>query len=331
MLPAFQTGNGMPKSAVDIGTGEAQWLSWTKHVVLSEAGTLQLEFHAVSRATGDQAYAAAADRSMQAIITASGSRGLVPIYLSRDSATTVGNKISLGACGDSYYEYLLKHWVQTGKTKTALKDQWKKAMREMQDKLVLKTSGGLTFVAESNPSVRHRMDHLGCFIPGMLMMGAKTLPEDEVDPAWEPLAAEITETCYQMYKRSPSGLSAEYYEFHLQAVEGQDMTIPKDAPHNLLRPEAVEAIYYMHYYTGDPKYRRMAYDMFAAFQKHCKAAHGYSALADVRKPRHKDEQESFWLAETLKYFYLIFAPRTTFSMEEWVLNTEAQPLPIWDS
>jgi len=331
MLPAFQTPNGMPKSTVDVGTGESQWVSWTKNVVLAEAGTLQLEFHAISRATNDNAYALAADRSMQAVITASGARGLVPIYLSRENPTTIGNKISLGACGDSYYEYLLKHWIQTGKTKNHLKDQWKKAMSDMQSKLVLKTAGGRTFVAESNNGVRHRMDHLGCFVAGMLMLGANTLPQSEVDAAWEPLAVEITETCYQMYKRSPSGLSAEYYEFHLQAGAGQDMTIPKDAPHNLLRPEAAEAIYYMHYYTGDPKYRRMAYEMFAAFQKHCKAPYGYSSLSDVRNPRQKDEQESFWLAETLKYFYLIFAPRTAFNLEEWVLSTEAQPLPIWNN
>ena len=42
--------------------------------------------------------------------------GLIPICINaqtgklRDSAT-----ISLGARGDSYYEYLLKEWIQTGK------------------------------------------------------------------------------------------------------------------------------------------------------------------------------------------------------------------------
>jgi len=31
-----------------------------------------------------------------------------------------------------------------------------------------------------------------------------------------------------------------------------------------------QAIYYMWYYTGDPKYRRWAAEMFMAFNKHCK-------------------------------------------------------------
>jgi len=54
-------------------------------------------------------------------------------------------------------------------------------------------------------------------------------------------------------------------------------------------------------------------------------------LADVRKssPTKRDSQESFWLAETLKYFYLIFSPRSTLSLEEFVLNTEAHPLRVW--
>jgi len=40
--------------------------------------------------------------------------------------------------------------------------------------------------------------------------------------------------------------------------------------------------------------------------------------------------ESFWLAETLKYLYLLFEDDpTVFSFDEWVFNTEAHPLPIW--
>jgi len=326
----------MPRSTVDVGTGESQWHSWVSHAVLAEVATVQMEMRYLSHATGDRKYAQASDRAMQAVMDAAGGRGLIPIYMSRDDPQPkfVGSKISLGAMGDSYYEYLLKQWVQAGKSPAddRLKDTWKTAMREMQEKLVFKTAGGSTFVAESdNGRPRMRMDHLACFVAGMLMLGSRTLPPEEVDSSWEPLAAEITETCYQMYKRSPSGLSAEYYVFNKNSMAPGDMSIPNDAPHNLLRPEAAEAIYYMHYYTGDPKYRRMAYEMFSAFQRHCKARYGYSAVGDVRgsPPRHKDSQESFWLAETLKYFYLIFAPRNALNLEEWVMNTEAQPMRIW--
>jgi mannosyl-oligosaccharide alpha-1,2-mannosidase len=53
--------------------------------------------------------------------------------------------------------------------------------------------------------------------------------------------------------------------------------------------------------------------------------YGNSAIDDVTKqiPELNDEQESFWLAETLKYFYLLFAEEDVVSLDEWVLNTEA--------
>jgi mannosyl-oligosaccharide alpha-1,2-mannosidase len=54
---------------------------------------------------------------------------------------------------------------------------------------------------------------------------------------------------------------------------------------------------------------------------------GHSAVEDIldEKPRQKDEMESFWLAETLKYFYLLYSTPDTVSLDDWVLNTEAHP------
>ena len=43
--------------------------------------------------------------------------GLVPIYVNADNGQFRSSAtITLGARGDSYYEYLLKQWLQTGKT-----------------------------------------------------------------------------------------------------------------------------------------------------------------------------------------------------------------------
>lgn len=333
MLPAFDTASGLPKAQVDVGTGEAKWHSWVNHAILAEVATIQLEFRYLSHATNDIKYKHKADKALDVVLAAAGGRGLVPIYLGRDGAQPgfVGDKVSFGAMGDSYYEYLLKLWLQTGKEEGRLKTAWVASMKAMIEKLVKKTAGGLTYVAElEHGHIRDRMDHLACFVAGMLVMGSRTLPKEEVDRRWEDVASGLTDTCYEMYKRSPTGLSPEYVQFHPDAANG-DMSIPSDAPHNLLRPEAAEAIFYMHYYTGDPKYRRMAHDMLAAFRTHCKDRHGYSAIRDVRhKPSHKsDSMESFWLAETLKYLYLTFAPRNTLSLEEYVFNTEAHPLRMW--
>ena len=45
-------------------------------------------------------------------------------------------------------------------------------------------------------------------------------------------------------------------------------------------------------------------------------------------PEKDNTMQSFWLAETLKYLWLIFASPDVISLDEWVLNTEAHPLRI---
>jgi mannosyl-oligosaccharide alpha-1,2-mannosidase len=333
LLKAFNTPSGMPRSQVDVGSGAARWHSWVNFAVLAEITTVQVEMRYLTHIVGDDTYKRAADKAFDAVLRAAGDRGIIPIYLTTsDEVPRFGNsKISLGAMGDSYYEYLIKQWVQNGKIEDRLKNKWKVAMAEMLDQLIQKTAGGLTYVCEKDAGhLRHRMDHLACFVAGMLMMGARELPPQEVDPRYEPTAAALTETCHEMYRRSPSGLSPEYVVFHPERSTN-DMTIPNDAPHNLLRPEAAEAMYYMHYYTGDPKYREWAHEMMQAFEQHSKAKYGYAAVRDVRsKPSmQRDDMESFWAAETLKYLYLIQAPRNKLSMEEFIFNTEAHPMRRW--
>ena len=62
----------------------------------------------------------------------------------------------------------------------------------------------------------------------------------------------------------------------------------------------------------------------------CKTESGYSGIKDVYqvKPLKDDVQQSFFLAETLKYLFLLFSDDDIIPLDEWVLNTEAHPLPI---
>lgn len=67
--------------------------------------------------------------------------------------------------------------------------------------------------------------------------------------------------------------------------------------------------------------------MFEAVIKATSTEYGHSAVRDVTldEPVPLDQMESFWLAETLKYFYLLFSTPDTISLDDWVLNTEAHP------
>ena len=57
---------------------------------------------------------------------------------------------------------------------------------------------------------------------------------------------------------------------------------------------------------------------------------GYSGLVDVGvvPPFQDNKMQSFWLAETLKYLYLLFSPASTVPLDQWVFNTEAHPFGL---
>ncbi|KAL2752092.1 glycoside hydrolase family 47 protein [Sodiomyces alcalophilus JCM 7366] len=95
----------------------------------------------------------------------------------------------------------------------------------------------------------------------------------------------------------------------------------------ILRPEAIESVWYMYRITGDPVWQEKGWRMFEAVLKATRTETGASAVDGVLdpKPRMVDNMESFWLAETLKYYYLLYTTPDVISLDEWVLNTEAHP------
>jgi mannosyl-oligosaccharide alpha-1,2-mannosidase len=126
----------------------------------------------------------------------------------------------------------------------------------------------------------------------------------------------------------------------------KDIEIHNMDRHNLQRPETVESLFYMYRITGDVIYREWGWEMFKAFVKYTavvegeeseladgeatiKRIKGFTSLsnADTTPPTTRDNMESFWMAETLKYFYLLFSDRDFISLEDHVFNTEAHPLP----
>ncbi|KJZ76779.1 hypothetical protein HIM_03656 [Hirsutella minnesotensis 3608] len=100
--------------------------------------------------------------------------------------------------------------------------------------------------------------------------------------------------------------------------------------HYILRPEAIESVWYMYRITGDPEWMEKGWRMFEATVRATRTSIANSAVDNVLsdEPRTKDEMESFWMAETLKYYYLLFSEPTVISLDDWVLNTEAHPFKL---
>jgi ER degradation enhancer, mannosidase alpha-like 2 len=70
----------------------------------------------------------------------------------------------------------------------------------------------------------------------------------------------------------------------------------------------------------------MGRTFFNSLVKYCRTDVAYAALKDVRTKEKRDNMESFFFAETLKYLYLLFAPAKTLDFDKVVFNTEAHPI-----
>jgi len=303
--------------------------SWAQSsAILAEFGTIQLEYKYLAYHTGDRKYWDVAETIMQLMRKVDRPHGLFPTFMNPGTGRWNTGKIAFGALGDSFYEYLVKQWLQTRKVDGYLREMWEGTMLAMAKLLVQKTTPSeLVYVADwSGSSLMHKMDHLACFIPAMLAIGSQD--GGKYDAEFMTLADRLGETCYEMYARTASGLSPEYVQF----VPGRDMRVAPSAKYNIGRPEAVESFFVMWYYTRDPKWREMGWKVFEAFERHASTGSGWTALPDVDTPSRKrdDKMESFVLAETVKYLYLLFDSSYPVDLSKMVFNTEAHPLSMFD-
>ncbi|CAN1298800.1 Mannosyl-oligosaccharide 1,2-alpha-mannosidase MNS1 [Linum perenne] len=304
LLPAWDTPTGIPYNIINLEHGNPHNPGWTGgSSILADSGTEQLEFFALSQRTGDPKYHQKAERVILELNKTFPADGLLPIYISPDTGTGAISTITFGAMGDrchrSFYEYLLKVWIQGNKT--------------------------------SAVKLYSQMDELACFAPGMLALGSAGYEPDE-SKKFLSLAEEninvvifrlqLAWTCYNFYQSTPTKLAGENYFFQ----SGEDMSV--GTSWNILRPETVESLFYLWRLTGNKTYQEWGWNIFQAFEKNSRVEGGYVGLKDVNTGIKDNMMQSFFLAETLKYLYLLFSPSSVISLDEWVFNTEAHPLRI---
>jgi hypothetical protein len=222
LLPAFASPSGIPYSDVNLKTHKAQNPKWGKHSSLAEVSSVQLEFKYLAHLTGREELRLPAEKVMNLIAALPKEDGLAPIWITPETGKFHGSKFSLGARGDSYYEYLLKQWLITGGTEAQYWKEYQLAMQGVQTHLLGRLvgskcnnyprsihsltlgsprskPGGLLFVGERHekgfgssaakaasskltgescvsPSdlltrCAGKMDHLVCFLPGVLALG----------------------------------------------------------------------------------------------------------------------------------------------------------------
>jgi len=336
LLKAFDTKSGIPTGQVNLATGTSKNIAWTGNsAITAEFGTLQLEFRMLARLSGNLDYKEKVEDVYQILNDMNPPHGLYPYFIRNNGPKPefANDKLTFGAMGDSLYEYMLKIWLQGGRKESFYRDMYDRSIQGMHDELLSVSSpSGLVFIADKNNGrMDTKMDHLVCFMGGLLALGAYTDPLGlESERAQRDLrsAKAITYTCYQMYARMETGISPEFVQFY----EGKDFESGRGAPHYLLRPETVESFFVLYHLTGDPVYREWGWEVFQAIERYCRTDAGYGQLRNVHNLHQTpdDKTESFFFAELMKYLYLLFDPDTEVDLlHKHVFNTEAHPVRIF--
>merc|ERR1719193_185785 len=333
MLPAFETPTGIPYGLVSLQSGARNNWMWAQgQSILAEFGTLHLEFVYLSNITGIPVYAEKVRHIrnyLDKIRKPNG--GLYPNYLDPQTGIWGTHHVSIGALGDSFYEYLLKSWIQTGKKDAQARRMYDNAVQRMSEVLFQRSlPSSLLYIAEYESSyLKHHMGHLACFAGGMFGLGAKGSPSEQ---KWLQIAKDVAYTCKQSYNRTATGIGPEGFDFspHSSSIYSEAIATEYGSRYYALRPEVIETWFYLWRLTKDDIYRQWAWEFVRSLEQFCRTPNGFSGIRDVYDVNTlKDNtQQSFFLAETLKYLYLIFSEDDTLPLDEWVFNTEAHPLPI---
>ncbi|CAL1528924.1 unnamed protein product [Lymnaea stagnalis] len=327
LLPAFSTPTGLPYAIVNLKTGSTRNYGWASGgcSILSEIGSLHLEFDYLSSVTKEDTYREKVMKIRNFLRDIEKPEGLYPNYINPKTGKWGQLHVSMGALGDSFYEYLLKEWLISNKQDEQARKMYDDAMKVIYEKMLVKSKSGLSYFAEyKSGRLEHKMDHLACFSAGMVAMGAEGSEDKE---KYISVGAELANTCHESYIRTVTGLGPESFRFE---GDTEAKAIRQNEKYYILRPEVLEGWFYMWRLTKDKKYRDWAWEMVQALEKNCRVEGGYSGLKDVYQinPQHDDVQQSFFLAETLKYLYLIFSDDSLIPLDKWVFNTEAHPLPV---
>lgn len=316
-------------------------------------GTLSMEFTRLSQLTGNPKFFGAIDFIKRFLLRSqetSNIPGMWPTFLdmTRD-LQSVGTSFTIGAEADSLYEYLPKMYLLLGGLDASYETMWMRAASAIDKALIFRpmtpTNEDILFTGSARADgtgpieLSPEATHLGCFGGGMYGLAGKLF---EV-PEHVEVGVRLSRGCAWGYSTFPTGVMPESmvlvpcdsrdscrFEEEKFAKPAADRSLPKGIFRSgdkryLLRPEAIESVFISYRITGENLWQEIAWEMFTAIRKHTETSYGNAQIVDVMFGGVEDTMESFWLSETLKYFYLIFSPPDTISLDEYVFNTEAHP------
>ncbi|XP_047655778.1 ER degradation-enhancing alpha-mannosidase-like protein 3 isoform X1 [Tachysurus fulvidraco] len=309
LLPAFNTSSGLPYPRVNLRHGvqgpETRTGTETETCTAC-AGTIILEFAALSRFTGDPTFEAHARRALDFLWEKrQRNSNLVGTTINIHSGEWVRRDSGVGAGIDSYYEYLLKAYVLLGDDQLLQRFNihYASIMKYIsQPPLLLDVH-----IHKPLLPARTWMDSLLAFFPGLQVLKGDIRP-----------AIETHEMLYQVTKKHNFLPEAFTTDFRVHWAQ------------HPLRPEFAESTYFLYKATRDPYYLEVGRTVLENLNRFARVPCGFAAMKDVRTGSHEDRMDSFFLAEMFKYLFLLFAEEDDlpFDVEDYIFTTEAHLLPL---
>ncbi|KAJ7509692.1 glycoside hydrolase family 47 protein [Mycena galericulata] len=249
--PVFDKYEGVfPVYGVNTQSGE---VAGPEIGILAEMASMQVEYLYLAKVTGKKRYFDRANAVMKALANADLTKtgGMIPGKWNLTSGTPFNSHLSVGGFSDSAHEYLLKQYLLTAKTdKTSLEMYIRATTHIIANLLYVSPTRGLLYVTDTSTATfehagrpSHKMEHLSCFLPGLLALGAHTLPLDDLaldlprlgaETGWAVrgyaavarqrslrethlwAAAGLAQTCYLLYADQPTGLAPDEVQMKLR-------------------------------------------------------------------------------------------------------------------
>jgi mannosyl-oligosaccharide alpha-1,2-mannosidase len=293
--------------------------------------------------------------------------GLWPMYVSMAAMdVTMGGMFTLSGGADSLYEYLPKmHSLLLGRPEDdGMYENMTLAFLDAANKTLvfrpmapgspdILVSGYKEVNADGKGNITAQSEHLACFIGGVWALSGRLFDK----PKLVETGTKMARGCAWTYSSMPTGVGPERFnlvpcparekcdwdedDFLIRARstpqwrEGAQLPpgfVEISDKRYILRPEAIESVFVSWRITGQPEFQEAAWKMWKGVKTATTAGNVTAAVKDVVKRggemKHENYMESFWFAETLKYFYLAFSDPSVVSLDEYVLNTEAHPFRL---
>ena len=298
LLPAFVSGTGIPHYWVNLKTGAVKGDT----INVAEAGTYTFEMGILSYYTQNPAYYQAAKKATLAVFNRRSKLGLVGEVINVETGEWIDKTSHICACIDSYYEYLYKTWVMFGDPE--IKAIWDESILAVNKYLPEEKDSLLWYGRvdmETGVKTSSVVTLYDAFFPAVLSLSGDMERAERFQKTWDWL--------WNKY-----GLEPMAYDYSTDQIT---------YPVYDLNPEIIESAFYLYHFTGKEIYRNMAKKYWDDIKTHCRTDVAFTAIENVETKEKKDYMATYFLAETLKYFYLVFLDNPDVNPTDYVFSTEA--------